>query len=160
MAPRSVRRLSVWFGEPHFVASVAAAAIDEEGRILLCNHVFRRGAPWGMPGGFLMKGEDPADAIRRELKEELGVEPVELELLLVRTFPKTRQLEIIYRCRIEGEPSVDSVEVREAEWFSPDALPPMTGDQKQLIGKALPEQIVSCSAQERRIPTPRDSAPI
>lgn len=133
MTPRSIRRLTVWFGEAHFIASVAAAAFDEKGRILLCDHVFRRGASWGMPGGFLMKGEDPADAIRRELQEELGVEPVELDLLLVRTFPKTRQLEVIYRCRIEGEPTVDSVELRQTGWFALDELPPMSRDQRRLV---------------------------
>lgn len=132
-APRSIRRLLVWLGEPHFIVTVAAAIFDEDGKILLCDHVFRRGASWGMPGGFLLKGEDPEEAIRRELQEELGIEPVELSLVLVRTFPETRQLEIIYRCAINEVPRVESVELREVAWFPIDTLPPVTRDQKRLI---------------------------
>lgn len=123
----------MWLGEPHFIVTVAAAIFDAEGKILLCDHVFRRGASWGMPGGFLLKAEDPEDAIRRELREELGIEPVECTLLLVRTFPDTRQIEIIYRCAINEVPRVESVELRDVGWFPLDDLPSLTGDQRRLI---------------------------
>lgn len=86
-----------------------------------------------MPGGFLLKGEDPEAAIRRELQEELEVELVELDLARVRTFPRTRQLEVLYRCRISGEPKIDTVELRRAAWFALDELPPVSRDQRRLI---------------------------
>lgn len=53
---------------------VIALIKNEEGKILLAKRVaspFRN--YWGLPGGFLNYGENPTDAIKRELKEELGV---------------------------------------------------------------------------------------
>ena len=55
--------------------SVVAALIEDGGKLLVCQR--RRGDTFGMmwefPGGKLQAGETPAEALRRELFEELGV---------------------------------------------------------------------------------------
>lgn len=55
--------------------TVAAALIESGGRLLVCQR--RRGDAfelmWEFPGGKLQPGESPAEALRRELREELGV---------------------------------------------------------------------------------------
>jgi 8-oxo-dGTP diphosphatase len=53
----------------------AAAVVIQEGRVLL----IRRGQPpdegdWSIPGGAVELGESVADALRRELREETGLE--------------------------------------------------------------------------------------
>ena len=146
-APRWLRRVFVWWREPHFLVSVAVAIDNDDGEILLCDHVFRKGSSWGMPGGFLEKGEDPEDAIRREVREELGVELNDLSIVLARTYRTARLLEIVYRAKIDRAPEVSSVELRDIGWFGFDELPDVTRDQRMLLMKIAEE--VDSSRQDR-----------
>jgi 8-oxo-dGTP diphosphatase len=55
---------------------VAAAVVVEGGRVLLTQRkagTHLAGA-WEFPGGKVEAGEDPREALRRELREELGIE--------------------------------------------------------------------------------------
>jgi 8-oxo-dGTP diphosphatase len=54
---------------------------DEEGRILLVDPKYKPG--WDLPGGMAEGNEAPANAARRELKEELGLDLQVHELLCV-----------------------------------------------------------------------------
>lgn len=139
-APKSVRRWGVRLVEPRFTVTAGAVIMDERGRVLLLNHVFRAGSGWGIPGGFIEKGEQPEEALRRELREEVGLELERAELAFVRTLNKPVQVEIIFRCRArrgEGQ-SRKSVEIKSAEWFALDDLPSrLSKDQRKLIRRAL-----------------------
>lgn len=124
-----------------FTVTTGAAVVDEHGRVLLLKHVFRDGSGWGMPGGFIEKGEQPEEALRRELREETGLELDHVEIVLVRTITRAKQIELIYRCRAGGQ-TVDarSYEISRAGWFRLDALPPgLTKSQRRLIERALEE---------------------
>ena len=138
--PRSVRLWGVWFTQPRFAVTAGAIVLDERGRVLLLNHVFRKGSGWGIPGGFLAGGEQPEEALRRELREETGMELDHVALAFVRTLERPQQVEIIYRCRARhSEPDRGrSLEIKSAEWFDLDALPPELGvTQRRLIERAL-----------------------
>lgn len=50
--------------------------IDDTGRILLVERVYDPVWPWGLPGGIIETGESPLRACVREVREELGVDPV------------------------------------------------------------------------------------
>src|SRR5918912_3750917 len=93
-APRRVRRWGVWLYEPRFTVTAGACVLDAEGRVLLLKHAFRAGSGWGIPGGFLEKGEQPEAALRRELREEVGLELAGARLAFVRTLPRAQQIEI------------------------------------------------------------------
>jgi len=141
-APSRVRRWGVWVVEPRFAVTAGAVVSDERGRVLLLDHTFRRGSGWGIPGGFLMKGEQPEDAVRRELCEETGIKLDRVELAFVRTIKRPRQIEIIYRCHANcpDEASARSIEIRSLAWFAPEELPSeLTLDQRQLIARVLAE---------------------
>jgi ADP-ribose pyrophosphatase YjhB (NUDIX family) len=106
--------------------------------VLLLKHVFRAGSGWGIPGGFIERGEQPEAAIRRELREEIGLEIETPELAFVRTLRQPAQVEIIFRCRPRGTTGAHSLEIRQAEWFAPDQLPEEASrDQRALINRAL-----------------------
>lgn len=137
-APKSVRRWGVRLVEPRFMVTAGAVVQDERGRILLLNHVFRAGSGWGIPGGFIEKGEQPEEALRRELHEEIGLELERAEIAFVRTLKKPTQIEIIFRCRARGQTGQKSMEIKSAEWFTLDELPSkLSQDQRQLIRRAL-----------------------
>jgi 8-oxo-dGTP diphosphatase len=61
---------------PAFLAVVAAAIRDAEGRVLLqqCRPGKRHAGLWEFPGGKVESGETPRFALVREIAEELGLE--------------------------------------------------------------------------------------
>ncbi|HEY0322743.1 MAG TPA: NUDIX hydrolase [Pyrinomonadaceae bacterium] len=140
-APKAVRRWGVRFTQPRFQVTAGAVVVNEEGHVLLLNHVFRPGSGWGIPGGFLEKGEQPDEAIRRELREETGLELSSAEMVFIRTHRKPSRIEIIYRCRAHGEVKLEGYEIKSGHWFPPDQLPSdLSQDQRLIIRSTLNHQ--------------------
>ena len=54
---------------------VVAALIVQDGKVLVCQRTRHQTMPmkWEFPGGKIEEGEQPRDALRRELEEELGI---------------------------------------------------------------------------------------
>jgi ADP-ribose pyrophosphatase YjhB (NUDIX family) len=130
----------VWLVEPRFTVTAGAVVVDARGRVLLLKHVFRSGSGWGIPGGFVEKGEQPEAALRRELREEVGVELEAAQLVAARTLERPRQIEILFFARASWDANARaaSAEISRAEWFAADALPEgLTKDQRSLISRAL-----------------------
>ena len=113
--------------------TACAVCVDDEGRILL---VRRAHAPfagyWDLPGGFLEEGEHPLDALRRELREETGLEVEPGRFLGVwmdvyadgdPTAGTPATLNLYWAARVvAGEPEAAD-DVSELRWFSPAELP-------------------------------------
>ncbi len=55
---------------------VVAALILKNGKVLVCQRTRHQSMPlkWEFPGGKIEDGEQPRDALRRELEEELGID--------------------------------------------------------------------------------------
>ncbi len=139
-SPARVRRLGVLLTQARFTVTAGAVVLDEGGRVLLLQHTFRQGSGWGIPGGFVEKGEQPEEAIRREMREEVGVEIDGVRLVAARTLRRPRQVELLYLARVrEGEhPRAASAEISRAQWFAAGELPEgLSKDQRRLIGRAL-----------------------
>jgi 8-oxo-dGTP diphosphatase len=84
---------------------VAAALTVEQGKLLVTQRKkdSSQGLLWEFPGGKVKDGEDPREALRRELKEELDVE-VEVGRLFDAVFysyPEFPILLLVYCCRVE-----------------------------------------------------------
>jgi 8-oxo-dGTP diphosphatase len=111
----------------HYVGAVAAV-FDDRGRVLLVEHVFRTDHPWGLPGGWISRGEAPSAAVVRELREELDIEIEIRELVAAARIPATRManhpshLGLAYYARLKTAGSIRSREVLSLRWAAPDSL--------------------------------------
>jgi ADP-ribose pyrophosphatase YjhB (NUDIX family) len=129
--------------ESRFTVTVGAIVLDSQNRILLLQHRFRPGGGWGIPGGFIQAREQPEDAIRRELREEISLEIEIGSLAFVRTLQKYRQVEIIFRCVPKGISFSHGFEINRAAWFDLKSLPgSLSDDQRYLIERALNQDLV------------------
>lgn len=136
--PSPVRYRLIRIGQQRFTVTTAVTIFDEAGRVLLLDHVFRPHSGWGVPGGFLNNDEQPEEGVRREIREEIAIELEDVEILFARSLGRLRQVEIFFRARAVGVPQPRSFEIRRAEWFTPDALPPdLSKDQQRMIERAL-----------------------
>jgi ADP-ribose pyrophosphatase YjhB (NUDIX family) len=137
-APRILRRWTIRLWHPRFAVTAGAIVTDARGRVLLLRHRFRPGSGWGVPGGFMETGEQADETLRRELREEIGLEVEKLQLLTTRAFKRSKHVEIIFTARAMGDPAQLSFEIQEAAWFSLNELPrELSKDQAQLIRLAL-----------------------
>ncbi len=140
--PRRVRTALLWLLSPKFTVGVVALIRDDEGRILLLRHTYRLSKPWGLPGGGLKPGESLEDCLRRELREEIGME-VEIDTLLSAAAHFDRRLvDMIFACRPAPGHSLSSFrpnsEIAEARFYPRDALPQdLSRSMRSLITTAL-----------------------
>ena len=138
--PYFLRLLMIRATQEKFTVSVAAIITNEKNQVLLLEHVLRPFSSWGIPGGFIAAGEQPEVGVRREIREETGIELENVRLVRVRTIK--RHVEIIFRARGTGDASVRSREITAAEWFTLDEMPAEMGDvQKALLRQVLDKEI-------------------
>lgn len=109
---------------PTDLAGVAVLLQDDDGRILLVRHTYGPQG-WALPGGGLGQGEDPAQAARREMREELGcklncLEPLQVVEEVLSSGPHMAHL---YTARPASAPRADLREIAEVRWLALAELP-------------------------------------
>ena len=125
--PRGARLFLVRRVTPSFHVGSICVVERADGHLLLVRQSYRRGG-WGFPGGLLRRREEPADAARREVSEELGIE-VELQgQPVVVVDSGARRVDVIFTARLaegsaEPEHSPHSPEIADVAWFPSDRLP-------------------------------------
>ena len=98
---------------------VTAGIMTNQGKALIAQRKegAARGLLWEFPGGKLREGEEPKEALQRELREELGIEVKVGTILEVvfHVYPEYPILLLAYRCRIDkGRPQ--PLGCREVRW--------------------------------------------
>ena len=128
--------------------AVAAVIINEAGEVLL--QLRSDSGTWGLPGGAMDPGEEPAEALVREIREETALEIVPERIVGVYSGPEFHArysngdeamiVSITFACRpVGGQPRVSDDESLEVRYFAPDALPPMERRHRLRIEEALRE---------------------
>jgi 8-oxo-dGTP diphosphatase len=109
------------------VLVAACALIDADGRVLIAQRPEGKtmAGLWEFPGGKVEAGEQPAQSLIRELREELGI-TVKPECLAPLTFashsyPDFHLLMPLYVCR-RWEGFVQAREKQRLKWVRPDEL--------------------------------------
>jgi ADP-ribose pyrophosphatase YjhB (NUDIX family) len=106
-------------------APAVQGLLVRDGRVLLVRRAFepRRGY-WDLPGGFLEEGEEPLAGLRREFREETGleVEPVEWLGAVLDPYQHYWVLGLTWIVSADGEP-VAGDDAEAFAWFGPDELP-------------------------------------
>ena len=122
--------------QAHFTVGVVGVVLDGEGRVLLVEHVFHPGYPWGLPGGWLEGGESPADALERELREETGLAISIQGPLLVDIAHHSHHLDVAFLCRARGDVQKLSSELLDYRWASFGTLPPLSPFHQAAVAAA------------------------
>lgn len=99
------------------------------GDVLLLRHSYARRNVWDLPGGFIDARERAVDAVYRELREEVGIDPPSLRCIARESMVTDHRRETIltFVCDVTSRDVTPSpAEVDRAEWFPASALPPKT----------------------------------
>lgn len=128
--------LRQWVGHTKLIVPGGAGLIrDDRGRVLLQKR--SDFGLWGLPGGGMDLGETIQDTVRREVREEVGLDVEPLGLIALQTdprlelvFPNGDEMQAfgaLFECRIAGGAlQRQESEVLELGWFAATELPSMT----------------------------------
>jgi TDG/mug DNA glycosylase family protein len=122
---------------------VRAVVVDPDDRILLLRYANEYDEWWIAPGGGVDEGETDEQALRRELREELGLEQLDLGPMIVETmrwflleYGHAGQVNRHYLVRVPALEARVISEAQEARWFTRDelaSLPTLGWDARELL---------------------------
>jgi 8-oxo-dGTP diphosphatase len=105
---------------------VVAAVIEKDAKVLVCQRTRHQTMPlkWEFPGGKIEEGEQPRDALRRELEEELGIlARIGDEIArLQHIYPNGGTVELRFFIVREYEGEMENRIFRDIRWSNPKDL--------------------------------------
>lgn len=106
---------------------VVAALIWKDGKVLICQRTRHQPMPlkWEFPGGKIEEGEQPRDALRRELDEELGIAAVigDEVARIQHQYPSGGSVELRFYDVREYSGALENRIFRDVVWTEPAKLP-------------------------------------
>jgi len=106
---------------------VVAGLIVQDGKLLVCQRTRHQTMPlkWEFPGGKIEEGEQPRDALRRELEEELGIlATIGDEVKRIQhEYPNGGMVELRFFVVREFQREIENRIFRDIQWAAPKDLP-------------------------------------
>jgi len=106
---------------------VVAGIIVQDDTLLVCQRTRHQTMPlkWEFPGGKIEEGEQPRDALRRELEEELGIlATIGDEVARIQhEYPNGGIVELRFYVVREYRGELENRIFREIRWAKPEELP-------------------------------------
>jgi 8-oxo-dGTP diphosphatase len=132
--PAPLRRFVVRAGTPGFTVG-AVCLLQRDGMLLMLRQPHRVG--WSLPGGLLDRGESAAEAVQRELVEEIGVRVQVGRPVTAVVDAPLRRVDVIFRVEV-GDDIGERVggEATTARWLDPDDVTEMDGPTRQILAAA------------------------
>lgn len=110
--------------------AAGALLIDRTSRmILLVERIYDTVWPWGLPGGIIEADESPLGACRREIREELGIDPIIEHLAAIDWVPprppKTAGNMYLFTGHLPAQARIqlDPAELSAWTWVTPSEIP-------------------------------------
>ena len=110
--------------KPQFTIGIFGIIFDEQKRVLLCHR--RDYDLWNLPGGTMENGESPWDGLKREVKEETGLNVKVTKLIGVYSKPDKNEIVFSFLCEKESGEITTTDEARSVEFFNFENLPTKT----------------------------------
>jgi NAD+ diphosphatase len=108
---------------PHLHPCVIVLVRDGD-RVLLARKATFAPGRYALVAGFVDNGESLEGCVRREVKEEVGVEVTDIQYVGSQNWPFPSQLMVGFVARYAGgEIAIDREELEDARWFPRTALP-------------------------------------
>ena len=106
------------------LAPAVIVRVEKAGKILLAQHVQRIPDLWTCLAGYVELGESLEDCVRREVKEEAGIDVDDVRYVGSQHWPYPNQLMVGFTAQWKaGELKLQAEELSAARWFDPDDLP-------------------------------------
>ncbi|GEN81033.1 NUDIX hydrolase [Actinotalea fermentans] len=142
-----------------WIPAVSGVVLDDAGRLLLTHRVDN--GLWGLPGGILDPGEQPAAGVAREIREETGVDVEVLALTSAisgdviehANGDLAQYLVLAFHCRPvggsgHGAHAADD-ENHDVRWFALDDLPhPLSDGGDERLAHALAHRDARAAGRE------------
>lgn len=110
------------------ISPAIIVGVLKENQILLANGTRFPSSLYSLLAGFVEPGETLEECIRREVKEEVGIEIKNIRYFSSQSWPFPDSLMCGFLADYtSGEISIDKTELNDAKWFTSDNLPPVPG---------------------------------
>lgn len=125
------------------ISPAIIVAVTSGGRLLLARSGrFPGRRMFSVIAGYVEPGETLEDCVRREIREEVGLEVRNIRYFGSQAWPFSGSLMVGFTAEhAGGEIRVDGREILEADWFAPDRLPEIPG--KMSIARQLIEGFIA-----------------
>jgi NAD+ diphosphatase len=133
---------SCGFGAYPRLSPAVIMLIERDGKCLLARNARTRMPFSSTLAGFVEVGETLEETVAREVREEAGIEIQHIRYFGSQPWPFTNSLMIGFTAEwASGEIEMDPIEIMDAQWYAPDALPIVP--PKLSIARALIDDFVA-----------------